>query len=123
MCEFKTGDKVLVLFRGDWYEKIYLYTSKNGDFVCQENEVWENNELKTNSWRTIRPIPRYEERILDPVRMMQWLIEHEYEPTACGDWVKHNRTSFGSYMWQYCGGTNKGDWVWLPEWIEKVEVK
>lgn len=70
--------------------------------------------------------PRYEERILDPVRMMQWLVEHGWKVNDRGNWFLPSGLSiyFTPKMWEYCGA-KKPDlaYVWLNEWIDKVEVK
>jgi hypothetical protein len=63
-------------------------------------------------------------KYLDPVSMMQWLVDHGYEPCAEG-WDSPKDLIFNNIMWQYCGkpvGTFGSDrWNWLDEWIEEVE--
>jgi hypothetical protein len=72
------------------------------------------------------PSTRYEERILDPVRMMDWLVGHGWAVDRFGGWYGKSDgkvSYFSAEMWQYCGGKSRNLYEWHPEWIEKVEIK
>jgi len=125
MCEFKTGDLVLArgfYTDGEWMEKVLLYFNINGLPVCQGKDSWRDGTIGSFVCDEIKPIPRYEERIIDPVRMMQWLVDHGYKPTTYA-WLKGSEIAFNHEMWELCGKTKRGEWTLHPEWIEKVEIK
>jgi len=128
MCEFNTGDLVLCSDNGEnWTgEMVYLFAMKDGEIACQYKEDWECGCRNIYKWKYAKPLLSYEERILNPVRMMQWLVEHGWTVDSSGGWRGTGQempSYFNSSMWECCGKTVDDRWGWRPEWIEKVEIK
>ena len=123
----QTGDKVLgKRFNCDiWEEFIFLYYRKDGNPVVTREHDWNTCSSCSYSFcvQYIKPLPVYEERILDPVRIMKWLVAHDYCVDSYGDFYKMGGYPFFGNMWQYCGKKKPENWYPLhSEWIEKVEI-
>ena len=123
----QTGDKVLGRrFNCDiWEEFIFLYYRKDGNPVVTREHDW--NICSSCSClfcvQYIKPLPVYEERVLDPIRMMEWLVDHKWAVSPSGIWYNSEySTVFTPAMWVHCGKRVILYYEYLPQWIEKVEI-
>lgn len=121
----QTGDKVLGMrFNSDtWEEFIFLYYGKNKYPIVQRVHDWDTYNLCLFFVQYIKPLPVCEERVLDPVRMVEWLVDHEWAVSTSGNWYKDGEClSFTPEMWAHCGKKVPSYHKYLPQWIEKVEI-
>ena len=123
----QTGDKVLgKRFNCDiWEEFIFLYYRKDGHPVVIREHDWNTCSSCSYSFcvQYIKPLPVYEERVLDPIRMMKWLVDHEWVVSPSGIWYNSEySTMFTPEMWVHCGKQVPLFYEYLPQWVEKVEI-
>lgn len=86
-------------------------------------------------WKYAVPIPTKKKRFLDPVKMMQFIVDHEGKPSSFGGWeitaTKYD-DEFVPQMWNRCGcdipdeiDTTRvfhfDNYTWHPGMVEEYE--
>lgn len=121
----QAGDKVLGrrFNRDTWDEFIFLYYRADKYPVVQLVRNWYNYCTVGFCIQAVKPLPVYEERVLDSISMMKWLVDHEWTVSPSGNWYKDGEClSFTPGMWVHCGKKVPSYYKYLPQWIEKVEI-
>jgi len=117
MCDFKTGD--LIVVKGFGQPQVFLYKTILNDVVFQDGSSYNRGNYAASQSSAIERVERYEPKkiVKSAIEIMRDLKAFGYKVDSYGEWCHLRYPSFTTEMWQYCDKEAPTTYEWLDSWI------